>query len=68
MADNSRIVLPDELEQMKGKVAAGNGTKQTHSLGDLSDGNHLQNRNMIIVPPNCQPGESLDADGVCRDI
>lgn len=42
--------------------------KHIPTVGDLPDANHLQNRNMIIVPPNCQPGESLDADGVCRDI
>ncbi|CAH2086271.1 unnamed protein product [Euphydryas editha] len=68
MSDRCRIVYPDELEQMKTKVAAEKATKTMNSVEELPEANKLCNRNMITVPPNCLPGQTLDADGYCRDI
>lgn len=71
MADKDRVVFPDEVENVKAKVAE--ETKETTintveepAATDVEP--NVELRNMIQVPPNCPPGYKMGADGVCREI
>lgn len=67
MADSSRIVFPDEAEEIKAKAAA-----DKTSGGDTNDVEaprpEVTMRNVVVVPPNCPPGHEMGPDGVCREI
>nr|AON96631.1 hypothetical protein [Bicyclus anynana] len=66
MADNDRVVFPDEVEDVKAKVAEETKETATNSIEEPPPEPAL--RNMIQVPPNCPPGQKMGADGICRDV
>ncbi|XP_050344785.1 uncharacterized protein LOC126769878 [Nymphalis io] len=68
MADSNRIVFPDEMEQIKAKVVPESQVTNTNTVEEPPEEADVKNRNMIVTPPNCPPGQKMGADGVCRDI
>ncbi|XP_045785877.1 uncharacterized protein LOC123881224 [Maniola jurtina] len=69
MAENDRIVFPDEVDGAKAKVAEETKETTTNSIEEPPiEASTIQLRNMIQVPGNCPPGQKMGADGICRDV
>ncbi|XP_039747430.1 uncharacterized protein LOC120624769 isoform X1 [Pararge aegeria] len=68
MADNDRIVFPDEVDDVKAKVVEETKETKTNSIEEPPVEPETALRNMIQVPGNCPPGQKMGADGVCRDV
>lgn len=69
MADNNRVVFPDEVEETKSKVSEETEATNTNTIEQPPEvKDSISMRNMIVAPSNCPPGQQRDADGVCRDV
>lgn len=68
MADNDRIVYPDEVEDVKAAAAEAADQNKGGDTNTIEETPVIMTRNMIQVPPNCPPGYEMGPDGVCREV
>ncbi|CAG9585255.1 unnamed protein product [Danaus chrysippus] len=59
MADENRVVYPDEVADIKAKEAEESQAVESNSVEDPPLESNVQLKNMIQVPPNCPPGQQM---------